>query len=392
MHETAAAEILITFGGLFLLGLAADVLGRHTPLPRVTLLLVSGFVIGPSVLNWMPAFTIEWFPVLTNVALAMIGFLLGQNLNARRFRELGRAVLTISLSVVLVSVALMFSVLVLFGVPPEIALLLAGIAPATDPAATVDVVNEVDARGPFTKLLLGIVAIDDAWGLMVFTVLLAVAQLLAGNGSTMSVLQTGLWELGGAVALGLAIGLPMAFLTGRIRKGEPIQAEALGGVLLTAGLAEWYGVSYILSAIVLGATVSNLAHHHKRPFRAIKGIEWPFLVLFFLLAGAGLRLDELLTAGWLAVGYMVLRVIGRIVGAWLGARAGRSDDATRKWMGLALMPQAGVAVGMALLASQRFPEIRDVILPVALGATVVFELIGPITTRWALRRAGQTPQ
>jgi len=385
------AEILITFGGLFLLGLLADLAGRHTPLPRVTLLLVAGFLIGPSVLDWLPGFAEGWFPVLTDIALAMIGFLLGAKMTRTTLHELGRSVLTMSIGEVLMTALLVFSVLRLFGVPMEIALLLAGIAPATAPAATVDVVQESKAKGKFTDTLLGIVAIDDAWGLLIFSLLLAIARALSGQGGAGDLLVSGAWEVGGAVLLGLILGLPMAYVTGRIRPGEPTQAEALGLVLLCAGLAVWAEVSYILAAMVLGATVANLARHHERPFHAIEGIEWPFLILFFLLAGAALHVEALAQIGTLGAGYIGLRVAGRILGTRLGGWLSGAAPTTRRWIGLALLPQAGVAIGMALLASQRFPEVRNIILPVVLGSTVVFELLGPVVTRRVLAKLGELP-
>lgn len=391
MADPSLAQILITFGGLFLIGLVADLLGRYTFLPRVTLLLLAGFIIGPSLLDWLPDFTQQWFPILTDIALAMIGFLLGNNMTRARLSELGRPVLAMSIGEVLMTALLVFSVLKLFNVPTDIALLLAGIAPATAPAATLDVINEYRAKGKFTNTLQGIVAIDDAWGLLVFSVLLAIAEALNGNG-VIETLQSGAWEICGAVGLGLLLGLPMALLTGHIRPGEPTQAEALGVVMLCAGLSEWLGVSYILSAITLGAIVANLAKHHERPFRAIEGFEWPLLILFFLLAGAALHLDTLAQVGVLGGGYILLRSLGLVLGAWLGGRTSGVDQNVRKWMGVALLPQAGVAIGMALLVSQRFPEIGGVILPVILGSTVFFELIGPVATRYALSCAGELNQ
>lgn len=200
--------------------------------------------------------------------------------------------------------------------------------------------------------------------------------------------MAGGWEIGGALLVGLLLGLPMAYLTGRIRPGEPTQAEALGMVLLCAGLAVWAEVSYILSAMAMGAVVANLAKHHNRPFHTIEGIEWPFLILFFLLAGAALNINALPQIGILGAGYITLRVIGRIVGTRLGGRLSGAATTTRRWIGLALLPQAGVAIVMALLASQRFPELKDIILPVVLGSTVVFELIGPVITRRVLIHVG----
>jgi len=388
MDTHNAFSILITFGGLFLLGLLADLVGRHSFLPRVTLLILAGFVVGPAILDWLPPFTIEWFPVLTDVALAMVGFLLGAKLTRRSLHKLGRPVLYMSMGEVLTTALLVTVGLALSGVPLEIALLMGGIAPATAPAATVDTVQSVSAKGKFTRTLLGIVAVDDAWGLIVFSLLLAAAQVVAGNGEVGRVLLNGLWEVFGALGLGLVVGLPMAFLTGRLRAGEPTQAEALGFILICAGLSVWLHVSHILAAMALGATVANFASHHKRPFHEIQGIEWPFLILFFLLAGAKLEVDALMQVGLVGAGYIALRVTGRLIGTNIGGMLIGVDGMTRRWMGVALMPQAGVALGMALLAVGTFPEHEAVILPVVLGATVVFELAGPVATRWALVRTG----
>lgn len=383
------AEILVTFGGMFLVGLLADLLGRHSPLPRVTLLLVAGFLIGPSVLDWLPHFTADWFPLLTDVALAMIGFLLGQKLTLPALHELGRPVLAISAGETILTTVLVFTVLALFGVPLIVALLLGGIAPATAPAATLDVVHEAGAKGKFTDTLLGIVTIDDAWGLVIFSVLLALAESISGHSGAGAVLATGAWEIGGALLLGLALGLPMAYITGRINPGEPSLAEALGIVLLCAGLAVWAEVSYILASIALGTVVANTAKHHEQPFHEIEGIEWPFLILFFLLAGAALHVEAMAQVGLLGAGYIILRIVGLNLGARLGGWLSDTDSATRNSIGLALLPQAGVAIGMALLASQRFPEFENIILPTVLGTTVFFEIFGPPVTRRVLIRMGQ---
>jgi Kef-type K+ transport system membrane component KefB len=233
------------------------------------------------------------------------------------------------------------------------------------------------------------VAIDDAWGLLIFSILLASAEAVHGQGTWTETLLHGSWEVAGAFLIGISLGIPMAFLTGRIKSGEPTQAEALGMILVCGGIAVWLEASYILAAMVMGAVVANLARHHHRPFSAIEGIEWPFMILFFLLAGASLHLGSLLEAGLLGAAYIGTRIVGLLVGARLGGRFGGAQIRVRRWMGLALMPQAGVALGMALIASHHFPDLKRTVLPVVIGSTVIFEIIGPVVTRRILVRVDE---
>jgi Kef-type K+ transport system membrane component KefB len=252
-------------------------------------------------------------------------------------------------------------------------------------------VQQTRAGGPFTDTLLGVVAVDDAWGLIVFSLLLLTAKAIIGDGG-IEILQHGLWEIVGAVAVGTAIGLPAAFLTGRLQPGEPIQAEALGVVFLCAGFAIWLEVSFLLAGMTAGALVVNLAKHHTRPFHEIEHIEWPFMVLFFILAGASLNLESLKEIGAIGVAYLILRTLARVVGGWVGAFLANAPLLHRRWIGFALVPQAGVALGMALVAANHFPDLGKALLAVTISTTIVFELFGPILTQAALRRVGEADQ
>jgi Kef-type K+ transport system membrane component KefB len=322
------------------------------------------------------------------MALLMVGFLLGGRLTSEELRQRGGQVLRLSLAVVLITFGVVAGGLWLVGAPVSIAIVLAALATATDPAATFDVVHETGAETSFSRTLLDIVAIDDAWGILVFSLALAASELLVG-GAARGALVHGAWDLGGALLLGVGLGVPMALLSGRLEPGEPTLYEALGMVFLCGGAALWLEVSFLLAAMVMGAVVVNLARHHTRPFHAIEGIEWPFMILFFVLAGASLDLGVLLqTGGWL-VAFIGLRIVGRLGGGWLGGSLPPADPEIRRWLGAALLPQAGVALGMALVAAQRFPEIGEVILPIVVAATAIFELIGPIATRVALLGAAR---
>jgi Kef-type K+ transport system membrane component KefB len=368
--------------------MAADEIGRRTRLPRVSLLILLGVAAGPSVLQLVPHAIQEWYDFIASTALTMVAFLLGGRLSLDNLRSHGRVILTVSATAVVLTALIVGGGLLLIGVPVVLSLLLAGIATATAPAATQDVVSQLRAKGPFTDTLLGIVAIDDAWGLFLFSLLLLVAKAMIGDGAT-EVLRLGLWEIGGAIAVGVVVGLPAAFLTGRLHEGEPIQAEALGVVFLCAGLAMWLEVSYLLAGMTAGAIVVNFARHHTYAFHEIERIEWPFMVLFFVLAGASLDLSVVEEIGWIGIVFVVLRTAGRIFGGWIGCLLADAPAPERRWLGLALTPQAGVALGMALVASQHIPDLAGTLIAVTVGTTIVFELVGPLLTQAALTKVGE---
>jgi NhaP-type Na+/H+ or K+/H+ antiporter len=188
---TVSALTLITLGLMFLIGFLADTIGRNTPIPRVSILMIAGFFIGPNGLDLLPVSTRSWMPVVSDMALVMIGFLLGSSLKWSSLKKSGMLVLWITISVVLVTAVMVGGGLWIAGIPLPLALLYGGIAPATAPAATVDVVHEVNAQGKFTEALLKVIAIDDALGLIVFSLMLAAAQIFFIGGNGMDTLHMG---------------------------------------------------------------------------------------------------------------------------------------------------------------------------------------------------------
>lgn len=382
----AAPQFLLTLGGILLLGLITSTIGRKTPLPRVTLLLIFGVLIGQQGLNLIPPLFAENFEIIADMALLMVGFLLGGKLTKNSLRHSVKNVLWISLSAALCASLVVSIGLILLGVPKEVAILLGCLASATDPAAIFDVISEGKHRGRFKNLLLSVVAIDDAWALLLFAVGVSIVSHLNGNaGGSSSLLLAG-HDIVGALALGLALGLPAAFLTGRIKSGQPILSEALGLVFICGGLALWLEVSFLIASMTLGAVIANLAQHHDSPFHAIEGVEWPFMLTFFVMAGATLDLSAAASVGAIGAAYILLRTAGKLLGGYFGALGCRADTTTRNWIGLALLPQAGVAIGMALVASSYFPEYKQILLSVTIGSTVLFEMIGPIFTQIALKK------
>lgn len=380
-------QFLLALGGILLLGLTTTAIGRRSFLPRVTLLLIFGVIIGKQVLDIIPTVFSEKFEIVADMALLMVGFLIGGKLTRNSLSQMMNKVLWISISAAVITTVFVSLGLVLIGIPIQLAILLGSIAAATAPAVILDVVMESKENSPFSNLLIAIVALDDAWALMLFGVGVAIATSVAGSGAESSPILMAIKDIGGAVILGMAIGFPAAYLTGRLKDGEPILSEALGLVFVCGGLAIWLDVSFLIASMVMGAVVANFAKHHEYPFHAIEGIESPFMVTFFVLAGASLDLKGVSDFGLMIAVFILCRIAGKFVGARIGCQFSKADRKTKKWMGIAMLPQAGVAIGMALVASNYFPEYRQILLSTVISATIFFEIIGPVFTKLALKKA-----
>ena len=386
------AQFLITISGILLLAIAADALGKRTFLPRVTLLLIFGIIIGKDVLDLVPSVVTNQFEFLANIALLMVGFLIGGKLSRKIISGTANKTLWIAGVSVLATVTIVSIGLYSAGLDAQIAILLGCIATATAPAATLDVITELKNKGPFANLLISIVAIDDAFGLIIFSIGLALVSSINGAEFTTYPVFDAMKDILGAILLGAIIGFPAAYLTGRLKPGKPILVEALALVFLCGGIAIWLNVSFLIASIAMGCVIVNFAKHHDYPFHAIEGIEWVFLIIFFTLAGASLSLEALKNIGVIGMIYILARIVGKILGGYIGARISNTSKTTQLWIGPALLPQAGVAVGMALVASNQFPQYKQLLLSVVISTTIFFEIIGPIFTRLALKQIDKSTE
>ena len=388
-HIDTSSQFLLTLGSIFLVGLLLSSVAQRSFLPRATLLLIFGAIIGEGFLDLIPALFVDQFDLIADITLLMVGFLLGGKLTRSSLKDHTGISFSISICAALLPTLVVYLGMIAMGVATEIALLLGCFAAATAPAAILDVVQESGIKNRFSELLLLIVVLDDVWALLLFGIGMAMVTSLNGTAGETSIIGIVTWELGGAVLVGVAIGLPAAYLTGRIKPGKPMLSEALGIVLLCGGVALWLNVSFLIAAIAMGAVIANLARHHDYPFHAIEGIESLFMIVFFVLAGASLEFDALAAVGAIGTTYILCRALGKYLGALAGGYLSQSGHDNRLWMGVALLPQAGVAIGMALVASSRFPEYRQIMLPIVIASTVVFEIVGPVFTRLAIQRSNR---
>jgi Kef-type K+ transport system membrane component KefB len=254
------------------------------------------------------------------------------------------------------------------------------------------VLRQYKASGPLTQNLLAVVAIDDALCLIAFGLASASAKVLSGtfSGGLAAMIASPLWELLGSLLLGAVAGLILLTIATRLKEQPDRLVVALGFVFGTAGAAEVLGLSSLLACMALGiTTVNTLPRESDRLFGLLKSVDTPIYVLFFVLAGANLHLGLLAQVGAIGVAYIVSRVIGKVIGAAVGAKLGQAPPPVLRYLGLGLVPQAGVAIGVTLLVQQSFPDIAAMVTTVILGSVVVYEIIGPFCTKMAIAKAGE---
>ena len=272
------------------------------------------------------------------------------------------------------------------------ALLFGAIASATAPAATVMVVREYKAKGRFTDILLGVVAIDDAWCLIIFAVSLAISKALAfhtSNTFIFRVVFSSMIEIIGALLLGGAIAFFVTLFSKFVRTQTELLIYTLGFVLLTTGLAISLRLSVLLANMFLGTVLININKSNFEFFDVLKLIDSPLYLLFFVLAGINLEIGLLKGIGVLGIVYILFRIIGKVTGSIWGGYIVKVEERIRRYLGLGLLPQAGVALGCALIAKSNFPKVGSMIFTTIVATTVIYELVGPLCTKYALQKAGE---
>jgi len=387
-------NVLLGAGIILLAGFLVARFAYKVKLPSVTTYLILGIIIGPALLNLVPESITRASGVISNFVLAIIAFSIGQNFSLNSFKKIGKSVLWISILEATGAWLLVMLALLAFRVPFYLALVFGSLAAATAPAATVMVIRDYRSKGPFTDTLLGVVAIDDAWSLIIFAVSLAVARALYFSTSVnqlyvLKVISKSLLEILGALGLGAVVAYLVNFVSRLVRNPAELLIYTLGFILLTAGLAMQLHLSVLLASMFLAIVLVNISDTSFKFFESLRGIDSPLYLIFFVIAGASMDVLSLSKIGIIGSAYIVARIIGKMLGAYTGARISHASANIKKYLGLGLMPQAGVVLGCALIAKANFPEVGDIILTTILATTVVYELVGPSCTMFALKKAGE---
>ncbi len=371
-------------------GLLLTRLVKLVRLPNVTGYLIAGLLIGPYFFKLIPADGVETMGLITTVALGFIAFSIGGEFKFSHIRAIGTQAVTITVFQALGAVILVDGALLAFGFDAPLALVLGAITTATAPAATLLVVRQYKAKGPVTSTLLPVVAMDDAIGLMIFSISMAVAQALSGGAlSFTSMVLKPLEEIGLSLVIGGALGAVLA-LSMRLfhSKGNRLSLS-IAAVILGVALAKRFGLSDLLVCMAIGGVFVNMRKDAMETLDAVDVWTPPLFMLFFVISGAELDVTALPAVGLLGLLYILFRSAGKYFGARLGATLVHSPANIRKYLGVTLLPQAGVAIGMAQLALTQLPEYGKQIQAVALAATLIYELVGPALTKMALVKAGE---
>ena len=379
--------------GIVLVGaLVAERIISYLKIPAITSYILLGILLGPYALNVTGGGLIASSELLSNIVLGFIAFHIGKNFSVEHFKMIGKAVLSVSISVTVATlICVTVGIYYVAHQPFHIALLFGAISTATAPATTMMVIRQYKARGMFTDVLLGTVAIDDAWGIMIFSVSLAIAQVLQVGQFSEWIIMAVTLKAAAKIFLSVILGSIMAIIASRIsgylKRREDVLTFILGAILINTGVALYFHMSPLLSNMFFGAMLVNIEKTSFKFFESVNSVDWPLYVMFYVLAGANLDIGLLGSLGLIGSVYIISRIFGRIGGAYAGAVIAGTEQSIRRYMGLALMAQAGVAIGLAMMAKASLPHTGGAILNTIIATTVVYEIFGPIAARYALLKA-----
>ena len=410
-------QILLSLSIALLAGLLLSRLAKVLKLPAVTAYLVAGILVGPFLLGRLSIFGVHLgfveedlsaFKIISEVALGFIAFSIGNEFRLSDLKKNGVKATVIGIFQAVVATLLVDAVLIVVALTTKVisleaAIVLGAIASATAPAATLMVVKQYKAKGPLTDILLPIVAIDDAVGLVLFAISFGIAKAIgSGEISLISILAEPIIEVVASLALGALMGFLFHLCERFFHSRSKRLAVSVTFVLLTVALSMikfkagnvHVGFSSLLVCMMLGTVFCNVCDFSLELMDRVDRWTAPLFVLFFVISGAELDLTVFMSLGIVLVGvaYILARSAGKYFGAFASAKAMKCDKQITRFLGVTLLPQAGVALGMAIKASDPVTGLGDtgaVVAQITLFAVLIYELIGPLLTKIALTKAGE---
>lgn len=384
------SAILLALSAILLAGFLMTRLTKKLKLPHVSGYIIAGILIGPHMLNVIEGDIVKRMGFVSDIALAFIAFGVGRFFQKKNLRHTGWPVLIITLMESLVA-GLLITLTMYYGfnLDLDLSLLLGAIATATAPASTVMTINQYHARGEFVNILLQVVALDDVVCLLLFSVVEAVVD--AGHNGGFSLVKVATPVVFNLFTMGVG-GFFAIILTrllsppSRSKDNRLIITIAL--LLGLSGLCALFDVSPLLACMAFGALYINKAKD-KELYEQLNVFTPPIMLLFFVVSGMNLDVGLLGSLGAVGVAYFLTRIVGKYIGAYLGCLIGKTSGPIRNYLGVALIPQAGVSIGLAYLGKRILPDtIGNLLMTIILASSVLYELLGPASAKFALFKAG----
>jgi Kef-type K+ transport system membrane component KefB len=385
-------ELILKVSIALCVGFIFGKLAKKVKLPSVSGYLIGGLFLGPSFFNLISDTDSSALVFISEIALSVIAFSIGSEFLFSDLKKIGKSILVITILEVIGAIGLVFFVMyVIFNQPLAFSLVIASMSAATAPAATLLVIRQYRAKGPLTKSILPVVALDDVFGIIAFGLALSVAKMLISptDSSLLNMFIHPIIEILGSLVLGFILGLLLRFVSKKAESKDELQIMSLIAIGVALGLAKWLGLSPLLTNIALGTTIVNTLKYSNRIFSSVNDFITPFYVLFFTLAGATLHLEVLGTIGLIGIAYILARGIGKYLGATLGAKSVKADPKVIRYLGLALLPQGGISIGLSVIVRQELPLYATAITTIIMFSVLIYETTGPIFAKIAIKSAGE---
>lgn len=385
-------NIMLKLAILLAFGIFGERVATKVKVPNVTCYLLFGLILGPSFLGIVDDSDAEIIHFINELALSCIAVSIGGEFLLSEMKKVGKYVFAITFGEVLGAVLIVFLVMYfILGKSFAFSIVMGAMSASTAPEGTMMVMRQYRAYGPLSKTILPVAALDDALGIMVFGLSMSLAKISMGsqNVSFIKMLGLPLVEIIGSLILGLVVGFLLSFIVERVKNKEELLSITLCVIIATIGIAKYFNVSHLLANMMVGAVVVNRSRKAKTIFRTINDFTPPINILFFTFAGASLNLSVLASIGMVGIVYVLSRAAGKILGASLASYKVKAEDVVKKYLGIALLPQGGVAIGLSMIVSQQLPEFRSEIVTLILFSVLVFEITGPILAKFAITKAGE---
>lgn len=403
-NTIGATDVVLFISIIIFIGMLFGKLIEYVHLPKITGYLIGGVIIGPSMFGIIPSEAFNYLNIISDIALGFIAFSIGLEINFIELRKTGLQVVIITLSQAILTYVLVFlTMYFLLNQSLSFSLVMGAIATATAPGSIMMVIKQYKAKGPIVSTLLPLVALDDVIGIVMFGISLSFAKLLSTGQIGISfiemiaepvveiVLSLLIGVIGGVI-LSLIINHKRDFSVDTEEQDQMILVIQIIAVFTGVSLAYNFHASPILLPMIIGTTFANTVSH-KQVESSTKIIDFyavPILIAFFTLAGVELDLESVIEVGVIGIAYIIVRIIGKVLGSRVSAKLAKAPATVQSYLGLCLIPQAGVAIGMAIAAKAVLPtEIGSTIETVALAATLIYAVIGPLLAKIALIKAGE---